>query len=144
MTIRDVVELLREHAVGTADASGSGFSDVIWRYKQKPDSLDLSRPWAEILDALQALTTHADGWETSGVPLDISYSIAEILTTALAVAATQPDGSGRRMVEMFAWRVACGWEGVLAGDIESIGNHVRDEALARGIGALTPEDESDR
>lgn len=68
--------------------------------------------------------------------MDAAYAVGEIVTRALDLAVTEEDPSVKESLTVFAWRVACGWEAVLAGDTENVVEHVRDEAYARGIPPL--------
>jgi hypothetical protein len=133
MMAQGAVAILREQAQGTPEAQGSGFADVVWRYLHQGDTLALSAPWSQISGALQDLVSETGRWAHDGIPLDISYAVSEILTTALALVLTQKSASVRESLGSFAWRVACAWEAMLAGDIDDIAEHVANETLARGI-----------
>ena len=139
MTAADAVTTLREHAGGTSDASGPGFADMAWRFRQQREPLALAEPWRDICEALQALASKAGAWAQSGVPIEVAYPIAEILTSAVQLAVTEDDSAIAQPLVGFAWRVASGWEAVLAGDAEDINEHVTNEAVARGMPPLSDE-----
>lgn len=142
----EAAAVLRAQARGSPDARGGGFADVAWRFRHEGEDLVLAGPWARLCEALQALAPESGEWARSGVPLDISYAVSEILASATALAANEEVDSVRRSFAAFAWRVACGWEAVLAGDSEDVAGHVANEARARAIHhfrtADRPRDES--
>lgn len=102
----ELVTALREQAAGTADAAGSGFADVMWRYRHQHAPLDLSEPWNALCETFQALLSGAKAWAQGDIPLDVAYPVSEIMTTALQLAAIEDDASVRQSLVGFAWRVA--------------------------------------
>jgi len=128
-----VGDALEIQAAGSPDADGGGFADVLWRYHHEKCNLELVGPWEAIRDLLQSLALDSSDWKSSGVPLRIGYSIAEILSSALSAAAVETKLDNRQAIVVFAWHVASAWEAVLAGDIDNIAEHVKNEALARSL-----------
>lgn len=127
----DPVSALQEHAAGTPDATGVGFADRVWRCRQHDEPLVLEPVWESLVSCFQALTAESRTWSESGVPLAVAYPVSEVIAAGLALGVEH--GAA---VNAFVWRVATAWEAVLAGDVEDVVAHVRDEALARGVPAL--------
>jgi hypothetical protein len=65
----------------------------------------------------------------------LAYAINGLLTHCLNLA-TSPDcpNEKRQPIYELAWRITVAWDAVLAGDIDSITEHVEYERTARGIG----------
>jgi hypothetical protein len=125
----DVVARLQQHVAGTAAAAGVGLADLVWR-RRGGDAIRLTECWTSILDCLQDLTVTSAAWSREGVPLDVSYAVSEMLDTLLRLGLSETGSQERQDAFLLAWRIACAWEAVLAGDIEDLKSHVDHEEAA--------------
>ena len=124
------ITTLCEHAAGSAEATGSGFSDVLWRHEHGVGPLALGEAWSSIASTLQGLTFAALSPDDQ---LRVAYSIAEVISAASRRPLVSADADVRFEFQSFVWRVACAWEAFLAGDIEDIAEHARLEAIAASL-----------
>lgn len=132
---------LRIHAEGSRDASGPGLADVLWRSQQQDEEdLNLDAVWRDLAKLFQALLSEVPTWRTSGVPIAVSYAVAEIGSRASELGLCGPDSGTRRQGVLLAWRVAVAWDASMAGDIADVAEHVRGEEWAL---QLSEGDESD-
>jgi hypothetical protein len=88
---------------------------------------------ADFVAAMQSLNLEFNGSVPSEsgphqdqVPRQVAYAVSE-------VSRMLHDRSGKEAADPHhaAWRVETAWNAVLAGDIDDIGQHLRDEAVAR-------------
>lgn len=139
-SVEQAIAMLGEHAAGTTDADGPGLRDIMWRYRQQGGSLALDRAWRDVELSLDALVAASRQWAPDGVPLSVAYAVSEMLTMVLEVATTESNTAAGRSAAVFGWRLSSAWEALLAGDAESIAEHVQLEALARDIPRPTDDD----
>lgn len=128
-----VIDKIARHASGSPDADGGGFADALWAYAHGTAPLRLEAVWGDLVEALQEAQPLLASGGDEGVPLRLAYAVAEILSAAAAAMNTEADDAARTEISLFAWRVACAWEALLAGDIDDLAEHVRLESAARGI-----------
>lgn len=129
MSVAQIVKALQVHAVGSSDASGPGMADVAWRSRDETEVPNLQPVWMDLAQLFQALVPEAPLWRDHGVPVEISYPVAEILSRGSKLSLSvnteiQREGS------LLAWRVATAWEALMAGDIDDVIEHVRGEERA--------------
>ena len=122
------IDRLVEHASGLDVA---GFADAVWQLRTAGTPPDLAAVWAELAQLLQTLADTEVVRPDRGIPLKLAYAIAEMQCTAVTLAMDARTETERNERDLFAWRLACGWQALLAGDVQDIGLHVADEELAR-------------
>jgi len=133
MSPESALVAIRHHAEGSSDASGQGLADVLWRRGQGAGSLDLDQVWLELVQSFQALRSEFLSWQAKGVPLPLSYAVAEILGHATKLGLTASDNDSRSQGVLLSWRVSVAWDALMAGDIDHIAEHVRSEEQALGL-----------
>jgi hypothetical protein len=126
---------IRYHA-GLADISRATPSLVDVLHNRPTDRDDVATSVREVILALQDLNLALNGSIPSkstlrdhDMPRAAVAAIASI-AAALSHEATKDSVGLATMFTRELWRITCAWDGVLAGDIDDIVEHVRLEELA--------------
>jgi hypothetical protein len=121
-----VIDDLVAHAAGTIEPTGEvvddGLSDVLWRHRGDLGDIDFERLGDVVLGLLGEVNDHRSEFESP--PSALAYAMAEMTTLTLKIAVGAASDAVRRDAARLAWRISCGWEAVLAGDIEDVTEHV--------------------
>lgn len=139
MTPEEAIELIRLHAEGSVDAKGDGLADVLWRSRNSEEAVDINGIAADIVFLLQVLQGEARRWRETGVPVVLSYAMAEITSRATAVGLSGRTEAERQQGVSLAWRISCAWEALMAGDVGDFA-HVRLEERALSQAPAVPCD----
>lgn len=143
MTVEEILEALQLQAVGSRDASGPGLADVIWRSRHEAETLDLQAIWHDLVQLLQELRSEALVWQETGVPIAFSYAVAEVASRAASLGLSAPDSDDRGQGILLCWRLSTGWEALMAGDVDDIAEHVRNEEWALQLGSARGDESPD-
>jgi len=119
---RETSERLRRHAGLVVSQRGTSVDELLYQREPTQAEFDLA-----MTDLLQALNVELNGSTPSAavsegsdeVPRTVAYAVSEI-----------SDRLWRRNRPEAARVVDIAWNGVLAGDIDDITSHVRDETRA--------------
>jgi hypothetical protein len=133
----DIVRELQEHAAGSPEADGDGYSDLVWQWEHGHGELDLTSPFADVTRLLQQYAAHAPA-TAEAPPFAVAYAIAEILDSATLRSVTSDTDTRREAFARFSWSIATAWRATLDGDIPDLAEHVRLGARARGLDAWPP------
>jgi hypothetical protein len=142
MDYEQALQRLYYHAnITEAEAEGwSSFGRTLFEAKPRIKVPDLREQTTDIIACLEVVNRHLNGETPSAsvgtgeqyidpraayaVSVIISDGIEQLLTLAGSPAA---DLSAVLVLGKDVWRVSCAWEAVLAGDIDSLSEHVAEE-----------------
>lgn len=130
MIFQEVLEAVQVHARGSSDATGPGLADVLWRYHQGSEALDLDAVWVDLVRLFQAMHPERLVWQEHGAPVALGHAIGEMLIGATQLSLSAPEEEARRQGALICFRVALSWEALMAGDFDDIAEHVRLEEWA--------------
>ena len=142
--IEGIKEKLSIHAGGTEEANDkANLADYIWMLKHEGCDADTAPIWEDILDILESLNRELNPLVSGsremsqkeyqeflvGPPRHLAYCANEMILqcTEYALYAKSDEATRRKLLDL-GWRIATAWDGVLAGDFESIREHVDGQA----------------
>ncbi|HUT10804.1 MAG TPA: hypothetical protein VMY42_09930 [Thermoguttaceae bacterium] len=127
--IPDITERFRVHAQGTEAADNpKNLADYIWMLRHHSVSFGPEEIWPELLQGFEDLNSVLKAEPEAGFARPLVYAINGLLMLCLESAASQQyEEEIRGQIRKLGWRICVAWDAVLAGDIDSIGDHVELE-----------------
>lgn len=130
------------HVQGTENANDPrNLNDSFWMLEHPADvpefQWEIEPIWNSLTQVFEELNeTLNQKPEEFQLTRQLAYAINGLMTHCLTFA-TSPDhqNTNRQPIFELAWRITVAWDAVLAGDIDSIQEHVENERTTRGIGA---------
>lgn len=131
--IENVIKRLQVQAQGTERANCErNLADCIWLMKHQAAAFHVDEIWEALLQDFEDLNKLIKIQHESAIARPLSYAINGLLTACLNEVISQPfDASIRDQILRLTWRIVTAWDGILAGDIDSIQEHVQLEETAR-------------
>jgi hypothetical protein len=142
MDYGQAVQRLYYHA-NLTDAGGEGWSsfvEVLFEAGTKGTAPDLREQTADLIACLEVVNRQVNveipstsvGGKEQCIDRRVAYAVSAVVSSGiehlLALTANPlPDQSSVRTLGVDVWRVCCAWEAVLAGDIDSVSEHVELE-----------------
>ena len=132
------------HHANLTEAEGEGwpsFVGILFEAKLAGVVPDLREPADDLISCLDVVNRHVNGKtpsESFGAEKErridrrLTYAVAAVITSGLEhflwlVDDSATDASSALALGKNLWRVSCAWEAVLAGDIDSLPEHVELE-----------------
>jgi hypothetical protein len=137
--------LLRlSHHANLTEAEGEGWSSfvgLLFEAKIAGVVPDLREPTDDLISCLDVVNRHVNGETPSAsvgtdrerrIDRRLTYAVAAVITSGVEhflwlVNDSATDTSSALSMGKDLWRVSCAWEAVLAGDIDSLPEHVELE-----------------
>lgn len=102
-------------------------------YRSGNDVPDVRKACADLMSAMTSLNFEVNGpcpskdtsTRLSALPIGLVYAITEILRMLREPHGLPPED--REFCKLAAWRAETAWSAILAGDIDNIAEHVREE-----------------
>lgn len=134
-TIADLTKRLQIQAKGTDSADCHGnLADYIWMMKHQGVASPMDQIWEAMLQDFEELNCVLRTGEETGIERSLVYAVNGLLTACVNEAApSRFDESFRIQMYRLTWRIVTAWDAILAGDIDSIQEHVQMEELARTV-----------
>ena len=135
VTIADVTKKLQAHAEGTRDADDpKNLADYIWLLKHQGVAAEPDAVWSDLCQEFDKLNVALNADPSESITRQLAYAVNGLLALCLDVAVSaKMNEEPRQQLLGLAWRINTAWDAVLAGDIESIAEHVALEESARAI-----------
>jgi len=140
LSYEQALQKLSHHA-NLADAKEEGWSSFVgtlFRAKTAGVIPDLRAPTEDLISCLEAVNHQVNGQTPSAsvsgdndqsIDRRAAYAVACIITSGVefhlwVVDNVAADGSAALEIGTNLWRISCAWEAVLAGDIDSLPEHL--------------------
>ena len=132
------------HHANLTEAEGEGwtsFGGTLYEARTAGVVPDLREPTDDLISCLDVVNRHVNGETPSAsvgadkerrIDRRLTYAVAAVITSGVEhflwlVDSSATDTSAALAVGKDVWRVYCAWEAVLAGDIDSLPEHVELE-----------------
>jgi len=134
-TIADITRRLQTQAQGTEKADCHGnLADYIWMLKHQGVASAMDGVWEALSQDFDELNHLMKTREEPGFERSLIYAVNGLLTACLNEATSSRfDDSLRNQLCRLTWRIVTAWDAILAGDIDSIEEHVKTEESARMV-----------
>lgn len=116
------------------------FSEGLWRLKKGEKDVDIGASFDDLLCELQKANLLLNGpipSETttgaSDVPVTLAYAVSCLNKQCLEHAIAGTIAMDSTTFLSLTWKLCCAWDGLTAGDIDDLADHIEVEATARGI-----------
>jgi len=121
---------------GPAVVDGTSVASCTWHPKQISSQLDtavqdFTRTLATLNHELNGSVPSRGGEREDAVPRNLTYAVTEVLRMIRELGRRTVPVGERERIERAAWRAETAWSAVLAGDIDSIEEHLALEEAAR-------------
>lgn len=135
-TIADITARLQRQTQGTENADNQGnLADYVWMLNHQGVSIGTDEIWEQLCQAFEDVNTLSNAGSESHFCRALVYAVNGLLTLCLNQAGSaRCEERARAQMLRLAWRINAAWDAVLAGDIESISQHVELEETARAMG----------
>ena len=137
----EIVNRLREHSglpVSSQQLQGSAFVDNVQAIKRSGTESGLEASVTDIIECLQGLNRviqSASEDRNKVINQEVVYAVSGIMLLAIELSVAQAKaGKNCSSLLTAAWRIACAWDALLAGDIDDIHQHLMYESSARNLG----------
>jgi hypothetical protein len=133
--IVDITSQLQDHVSGTANADDPGnLADLVWMLNHNKGTTDTEGVWDRLQQAFEELNCVLDTVTEPHLFRLLSYAVNGLLVLCLTqIASASCNETTRTQMLRLCWRIGTAWDAVLAGDIESIRQHISIEEDARTI-----------
>jgi hypothetical protein len=132
------------HHANLTEAGGEGWSSfvgLLFEAKTAGVVPNLREPTEDLISCLDVVNRHVNGERPSAsvgadkkrrIDRRLTYAVAAVITSGVeyllwSVEDSATDTSSALAMGKELWRVSCAWEAVLAGDIDSLPEHVELE-----------------
>lgn len=131
-TLAAIMTQLRLHLEGTSHADRSQYlADNLSMLDHRKPTVDCSQAWGELARCLDELNVTFNEHPSQALPRELAYAVHGLIMLCLEQAmSTSSDAGVREQLLLLAWRIGVAWDAILAGDIDSISEHVRLEESA--------------
>jgi len=131
-TIEGLLLRLQTQAQGTDNADDpTNLADFIWMSEHHRIFPNTEQVWNELVQDFETLNVMLNVESLDKcLTRQLLYAISGLITRCIDYAAShQHNEVSRRQLLGLGWRIATAWDAVLAGDIESISEHVKLEEI---------------
>ena len=149
MDYEQALQRLYYHA-NITEAEGEGwlsFGRTLFDAKARSEVPDLREQTTDLIACLEVVNRHLNG-ETPSASVDTgeryidsraAYAVSAVISEGIEhlLALVSSPASNQPLVRALGidvWRLSCAWEAVLAGDIDSLSEHVELEKWGRELG----------
>ncbi len=155
MNYEQALRRLSHHA-NLTDAEEEGWPSlvgILFEAKRAGVVPDLREPADDLISCLDVVNRHVNGETPSAsagadrerrIDRRLTYAVAAVITSGvehflwLVDNPATDTSSALLAMGKELWRVSCAWEAVLAGDIDSLAEHVELEEFARNLPRADP------
>jgi hypothetical protein len=132
-----------------SEAEGEGwlsFGRALFEAEARSEVPDLREQTTDLIACLEVVNRHLNGEIPSAcvgtggryIGSRVAYAVSAIISDGiehLLTLASSPASSRSSLLALGkdVWRVSCAWEAVLAGDIDSLSEHVAEEEWGREL-----------
>jgi hypothetical protein len=134
-TIADVTRRLSVLVQGTKNANNqTNLADFIWMLKHGNMISNWDEVWAAMCNEFEDLNTLINAGPDNDISRQLVYAANGLINLCVEGASSpQFEEHIRHKLLQLAWRISTAWDAVIAGDIDTIGEHVELERHAREI-----------
>ena len=130
----EIVSHLRRHTEGSSGADDPTIlADYAWMLKHGSLMTDVEPIWTDIVNQFEQLNVEMRQLSSDdNLPRNVVYAISGLLNHCFSTSLLKKiDPNVRQQFLELGWKIACGWDAVLAGDIDNITEHVELEQYCR-------------
>jgi hypothetical protein len=125
--INEVTMHLRRHAEGSSNADDPTLlADNAWMFKHGSFTKDFKPIWADIVKHLEQLNVEMKRLTIDEkLPRNAVYAVSGMLNQCFSISLVKKiDPNIRQQFLELGWKISCGWDAILAGDVDNIAEYV--------------------